>query len=36
LCCAYRILVNPTSGGSRPLGGIPNNLYLCVSTVTVP
>ena len=25
---AYRILVNPTSGGSRPLGGIPTNLYL--------
>ena len=33
---AYRILVNPTSGGSRPLGGIPTNLYLSVSTVTVP
>ena len=33
---AYRILVNPTSGGSQPLGGIPTNLYLSVSTVTVP
>jgi len=32
----YRILVNSTSGSSRPLGGIPINLYLSVSTVTVP
>ena len=24
---AYRILVNPTSGGSQPLGGTPTNLY---------
>ena len=32
----YRILVNPISGGSRPLGGIPTNLYLSVSTITVP
>jgi len=33
---AYRILVNPTSGGSRPLGGIPTNLYLSVGLSTVP
>jgi len=33
---AYRILVNLTSGGSQPLGGIPANLYLSVSTVPVP
>ena len=32
----YRILVNPTSGGLRPLGGIPTNLYLSESTVTGP
>ena len=32
----YRILVNLTSGGSQPLGGIPINLYLSISTVTVP
>ena len=33
---AYRILVSPTSGGSRPLGGISISLYLSVSTITVP
>jgi len=32
-----RILVNLTSGGLRPLEGIPDiNLYVSVSTVTVP
>ena len=32
-----RCLRNPaTSGGSWPLGGIPTNLYLSVSTITVP
>ena len=33
---AFRILVNPTSGGSQPLGGIFTYLYLSVSSVTVP
>ena len=33
---AYQILVNPTSGGSPPLGGILTNLYLFVYSVTVP
>ena len=33
---AYRILVNPTSGDSRPLRGISTKLYLSISTVTVP
>jgi len=33
---AFRILVSPTSGGSRLLGGILTNLYWSVSTVTVP
>ena len=33
---AYRILVNPTSGGSRLLREIPTNLYLSISTVTLP
>jgi len=33
---SYWILVNATSGGSRPLRGIPTNLCLSVSTVTVP
>jgi len=33
---AYRILVNLTSGSSWPLGGISTNLYLSVSTVSVP
>ena len=32
---AYRILVNPTSGGSPPLGGIPTSLYLSIYPVTV-
>ena len=32
----FRILVNPTTGGSRPLGGILTNLYLSISSVTVP
>jgi len=33
---AYRILVNMTSGGSRPLGEISANLFLSVSSITVP
>ena len=33
---AFQILVNPTSGGSRLLGGILTNMYLSVSSVTVP
>ena len=33
---AYRILVNLTSGGSRPLGGISTNLFWSISTITVP
>ena len=33
---AFRILVNPMTGGSQPLGGILTNLYLSVSSVTVP
>jgi len=33
---AFQILVNPTSGGSQLLGGILTNLYLSVSSVTVP
>jgi len=36
LMSAYQILVNLTSGAWWPLGGIPTNLYLSVSTVTVP
>jgi len=32
----YWIFVNPTSGGSWLLGGIPTNQYLFVSTLTVP
>ena len=32
---AYGILVNPSSGGSRPLGGFYTNLFLSGSTVTV-
>ena len=33
---ACRILVNPSSGGWRLLGGISTNLFLSRSTVTVP
>ena len=32
---AFQILVNPTSGGSLPLGGILTNLYLSVSSVAM-
>ena len=32
----YQILVNPTFGGSQPLGGIFTNLYLSVIIVIVP
>jgi len=32
---AYQTLVILTSGGSQLLGGIPTNLYLSLSTVTV-
>ena len=33
---AYQILVNPTSGDSRSLGGISTNLFLSLSIVTLP